>query len=120
MADKDKYGFDYKGTMPLNHKLFPETKPYLDEEGKWAVSNIKTRLEIDPETGKWYLFPTMMGGVDLPYEGAENAAMKLGKHFGIYDSKDEGDSADLLIHKYFDMLKKKPAEDKIIEELKGL
>jgi len=41
--------------------------------------------------GKWYLYPTMMGGLDLPEAGAYRGALK-GKHFGVYDSYDESHS----------------------------
>jgi len=120
MAKQSKYGFDYKGTIPLNFKLFPETD-FIDKEGRMGVSNIKTRLEVDPETDKWYLFPTMMGGVDLPFEGTYRGAVEKGKHFGEYETYKEGMEADALIHQYFKKLKMGvSAEDKIIDSIKDL
>ena len=119
MAKQSKYGFDYKGNIPLNFKLFPEVSWVKD--GRSGESNIKTRLEVDPETDKWYLFPTMMGGVDLPFEGAYKGAVEKGKHFGEYETYKEGMDADVLIHQYFKKLKMGvSAEDKIIDSIKDL
>jgi len=91
----------YRGTLPLTMEMFPE-KRWSDDQGRQWTSNIKTRLEKD--NGKWYLFPTMMGGLDLPEEGAYRGALR-GKHFGVYDSYDEGMKADKVIHDYFDEIK---------------
>ena len=91
----------YRGTLPLTMEMFPE-KRWSDDQGRQWTSNIKTRLEKD--NGKWYLFPTMMGGLDLPEEGAYRGALR-GKHFGVYDSYDEGMKADKVIHDYFDRIK---------------
>jgi|TARA_R100000656_G_scaffold115630_1_gene88208 hypothetical protein len=119
MAEEDKYGFEYKGTLPLDYKTFPIAKWIKD--GKSGESNILTRLEVDIEDDKWYLFPTMMHGVPLDEKQAEHDAKEKGKHFGVFDTYNEGMKADSLIHDYFDkQLKKTPAEDKIIEELKDL
>ena len=91
----------YKGTLPLTMEMFPE-KRWSDDQGRQWTSNIKTRLEKD--NGKWYLFPTMMGGLDLPEAGAYRGALK-GKHFGVYDSYDEGMKADRVIHNHFEKIK---------------
>lgn len=96
----------YRGTLPLDLKIYPVKKNhYTDEKGKKWDSNIRTGLEINPKDGRWYLFPTMMGGLDLPYKGAEQGAFK-GKHFGVYSSYDEAMKADTEIHKYFQYLEK--------------
>jgi hypothetical protein len=91
----------YKGTFLLTMEMFPE-KRWSDDQGRQWTSNIKTRLEKD--NGKWYLFPTMMGGLDLPEAGAYRGALK-GKHFGVYDSYDEGMKADRVIHNHFEKIK---------------
>ena len=94
---------DYIGTLPLTMEMFPE-KQWTDDKGRQWTSNIKTSLEKNPKDNKWYLFPTMMGGLDLPFIGAYEGALK-GKHFGVYDSKKEGMKADKAIHEYFDSIK---------------
>ena len=104
---KKDYDYPYaskKGRLPINFEMFPEVD-WKDDEGNVWTSNIKTALEVD-DKGNWYLFPTMMGGTDLPFEGARNSAM-MGKHFGVYKSKREGMKADYLLHDYFDRLKPK-------------
>jgi len=113
--------FDYKGTLPLDYKLFPEHEyTVMDEEGyEWAqTSNILTQYRKNPDTGKYILYPTMKGGLDIGSEGGWAGALK-GKHFGIYDTKDEAKEADILIHGYFKSLKEAlPIEDKVIDHLK--
>jgi|TARA_Y100000310_G_scaffold63259_1_gene58629 hypothetical protein len=131
--DRDKYGFDYRGTLDLNFDIFPEvSSPQwmidkgLAEEGD--VSNIITQLEGSDEKG-WYLFPTMKGGKRLEneYEGGdvqEFLDINLGgKHFGMFETYEEGMKGDSLIHQYFKKLKggenvNMTAEDKIIDLLK--
>lgn len=100
---KSKSLKDYIGTLPLTMEMFPE-KQWTDDKGRQWTSNIKTSLEKNPKDNKWYLFPTMMGGLDLPFIGAYEGALK-GKHFGVYDSKKEGMKADKAIHEYFDSIK---------------
>ena len=100
---KSKSLKDYIGTLPLTMEMFPE-KQWTDDKGRQWTSNIKTSLEKNPKDNKWYLFPTMMGGLDLPFIGAYEGALKC-KHFGVYDSKKEGMKADKDIHEYFDSIK---------------
>ena len=119
MADKDKYGFDYKGTLPLDFETFPE-KPDIFEEGK--MSNIYTgSYEVD---GRHLLMPGMMEGKPLTRDDV-NALMDEGKHFGLYDTKEELDQADILIHEWFKKLKggknvSMTIEDKVIDLIKDL
>ena len=119
MADKDKYGFDYKGTLPLDFETFPE-KPDIFEEGK--MSNIYTgSYEVD---GKHLLMPGMMRGEPLTRDDV-NALIDERKHFGLYDTKEELDQADSLIHEWFKKLKGgknvgMTIEDKVIDLIKDL
>jgi len=123
--DRDKYGFDYRGTLDLNFDIFPEvSSPQwmidkgLAEEGD--VSNIITGYyEVDD---KYILMPGMMRGVSLTSDKIRDL-IKEGKHFGIYDTEEDLDKADVLIHEWFKQLKSKEkvnmkAEDKIMDLLK--
>ena len=98
----------YKGTLPLTMEMFPE-KRWSDDQGRQWTSNIKTRLEKD--NGKWYLFPTMVGGKELEKEFRGGNIKEFidtylgGKHFGLYDTAKEATKADSLIHDYFDRIK---------------
>ena len=114
--------FKYKGTLPLDLKLFPEVA-WEDSLGRKRTSNIKTRLERlslftenPDDSTKWVLFPTMMKGEDLDKEKIFSMILN-NKHFGIYNSFQEGEGVDLLVHKTFE--DKKPIKDKIIDWLKG-
>ena len=123
--DRDKYGFDYRGTLDLNFDIFPEvSSPQwmidkgLAEEGD--VSNIITGYyEVDD---KYILMPGMMRGVSLTSDKIHDL-IKEGKHFGIYDTEEDLDKADVLIHEWFKQLKSKEkvnmkVEDKIMDLLK--
>ena len=123
--DRDKYGFDYRGTLDLNFDMFPEApSPQwmidkgLAEEGD--VSNIITGYYgVDD---KYILMPGMMRGVSLTSNKIREL-IKEGKHFGIYDTEEDLDKADVLIHEWFKQLKSKEkvnmkVEDKIMDLLK--
>ena len=124
------YNFDYKGTLDLDFETFPEVSSpqWMIEEGlaeEGDVSNIITQLEGSDDTG-WYLFPTLIGGEELleKYQGddiIEFLDRNLGgKHFGKFDSYEEGMEEDALIHEYFESLKESlPVEDQIMNYLKG-
>jgi len=118
VADKDRYGFDYKGTLPLDFETFPE-KLDIFEKGK--VSNIYTgSYEAD---GKHLLMPGMMEGSALTQDKIYDLMME-GKHFGVYDTKEDLDRADELIHEWFKRLKggkvRMTTEDKIMDFIKDL
>ena len=111
------YNFDYKGTLPLDFETFPEVSDVF-EEGK--ESNIYTRsYGID---GKHVLMPGMIGGTPLTEEQIFNLYDK-GDHFGRYDTSEELDEADRLIHEWFKRLRGgmnvgMTTEDKVIDYLK--
>jgi hypothetical protein len=113
------YDFDYKGTLPLDYETFPE-KLNIFEEGK--MSNIYTgSYEVD---GKHLLMPGMMEGESLTKDQIYKL-MDERKHFGVYDTKEELDQADHLIHEWFKKLKggknvSMTREDKIINLFKDL
>ena len=100
----------YRGTLPLTMEMFPQVpspQSVIDQglAKKGDLSNILTGLEINPKDKKWYLFPTMIRGKQIDsYEDAQRRAF-IGKHFGVYDSYDEGMKADKVIHDYFDRIK---------------
>ena len=89
----------YRGTLPLTMEMFPQVpspQSVIDQglAKKGDLSNILTGLEINPKDKKWYLFPTMLRGKQIDsYEDAQRRAF-IGKHFGVYDSYDEGMKAD--------------------------
>ena len=119
MPDKDKYGFDYRGTLPLDYETFPE-KPDIFEKGK--MSNIYTgSYEVDD---KHILMPGMMGGEPLT-KSQIYELMDERMHFGVYDTIEELGQADSKIHEWFKKLKggknvSMTTEDKIIDSLKEL
>ena len=86
------------------------------------MSNIYTgSYEVD---GKHLLMPGMMEGNPLTRDDV-NALMDEGKHFGLYDTKEELDQADILIHEWFKKLKggknvSMTTEDKVIDLIKDL
>ena len=108
------YHFDYKGTLYLDFETFPEVSDIF-EEGK--ESNIYTRsYGID---GKHVLMPGMIGGI----ESNIDELLSKRKHFGVYDTKEDLDEADRLIHEWFKRLKGgrnvgMTTEDKVIDYLK--
>ena len=116
------YHFDYKGTLPLDFETFPEvpSPQWMIDEGmakEGDVSNIITESwEMD---GKHVLMPGMIGGE----KSNINELLSENKHFGAYDTKEELDEADRLIHEWFKRLKGgrnvgMTTEDKIIDHLK--
>ena len=133
MADRDKYGFDYRGTLPLDFETFPEapSPQWMIDKGlaeKGDISNIITQLEGSDDSG-WYLFPSMKGGKGLQneYRGGdigEFLGINLeGKHFGKYETYEEGMEGDKLIHEYFKKLKggrnvSMTIEDKLMDSMR--
>ena len=66
--------------------------------------------------------PGMMRGEPLARDEVRGL-MDEGKHFGIYDTEEDLDKADVLIHEWFKQLKSKEkvnmkVEDKIMDLLK--
>jgi hypothetical protein len=68
--------------------------------------------------------PGMMRGEPLTRDDV-NALIDERKHFGLYDTKEELDQADILIHEWFKKLKGgknvgMTIEDKVIDLIKDL
>jgi hypothetical protein len=123
MANKDNYGFDYKGTLPLTFDLFPEITGII-EEGR--PSNIYTGLHTNkgadsngnfPSGTKFTIIPGMMNG-QLLNDEHQQILLEKGLNFGIYNSLEAANEADSLIHKSFQ--DRKPLINKIMDWLKGL
>ena len=126
MANGIAEDIEYKGTLPLDLNLFPEVD-WIDSLGVEWTSNIKTRLEKlsiftenPDDSTKWVLFPTFMGGEDLSKENVFDMILNQNKHFGIYDSMEEGDKVDKWIHEEGFQEESEGMLDKLINMFKGL
>ena len=99
----------YKGNYNLNRFEFPNV---TNKDG--SHSNILTRyasIKDDKGNTKYILYPTMHKGGML----ADPEAAAKEKHFGIYDSIEELQEADTIIHNYFE--EQKSIEDDIMHWL---
>ena len=100
----DDYGFEYKGTMPLDFEKFPLVQS-IYEEGKG--SNFVTAYDTDDldNPTKWILYPTTVDGKKLNSEQIDSL-LHANEHFGIYDSYDKMKEVDNNIHNHFNKLSK--------------
>ena len=101
---------EYKGTYDLTLENFPDVAGiYEDDYGNWSseegsISNIYTGMadyDVDGQK-KYVVYPQLFQGEQIE---DPHAAVKAGKHFGFYDTREEAQEADDAIHAHFKMLK---------------
>ena len=101
---------EYKGTYDLTLENFPHVAGiYEDDYGNWSSeegyeSNIYTGMadyDVDGQK-KYVVYPQLFQGEQIE---DPHAAVKAGKHFGFYDTREEAQEADDAIHAHFKMLK---------------
>ena len=101
---------EYKGTYDLTLENFPDVAGvHKDEYGNWSseegsISNIFTEMaDVDLDGQKKYVvYPQLFQGEQIE---DPHAAVRSGKHFGFYDTKEEAQEADDAIHTHFEMLR---------------
>jgi len=112
---KDNHpNYNYTGTYDLNLHEFPMIQDFIKEGD---VSNIFTSYysgEGGENSPPFELFPTMYKG---KWRDPEDR-----RHFGIYETKDELNRADNIIHEWFGELdrqqrKSVPLEKTLIEDM---
>ena len=118
---------EYKGTYDLTLENFPHVAGiYEDDYGNWSSeegyeSNIYTGMadyDVDGQK-KYVVYPQLFQGEQIE---DPHAAVKAGKHFGFYDTREEAQEADDAIHAHFKMLKtvsKLPENERTILEVFG-
>ena len=102
----------YKGNYDLNKFEFPHV---TNKDG--SVSNILTQyssIQDDKGNTKYVLYPTMHKGKRI----SDPSAKSKDKNFGVYDSVEELQKADAIIHGYFE--EQKSIEDDIMHWLHQL
>ena len=116
--DEMGYDFDYTGDYELSLEEFPMVQDFF-EEGK--ESNILTEyfgVSENPENKYPAILGPKMHRGDYRKEGDM-------RHFGIYETKEELDRADKIIHEWFDELKRRnmksiPLEKGLIDAMNNI
>ena len=118
---------EYKGTYDLTLENFPHVAGiYEDDYGNWSSeegyeSNIYTGMadyDVDGQK-KYVVYPQLFQGEQIE---DPHAAVKAGKHFGFYDTREEAQEADDAIHAHFKMLNaasKLPENERTLLEVFG-
>ena len=100
---------EYKGTYDLSLENFPDVAGIYEQDGTRSSeegyeSNIYTGMadyDVDGQK-KYVVYPQLFQGEQIE---DPHAAVRSGKHFGFYDTKEEAQEADDAIHTHFEMLR---------------
>ena len=92
------YGFNYKGTLPLDFETFPAVSVHEENNG----TNVKTAFDTDDldNPTKWILYPTKKDGQNLSSEEVDQL-LEQNEHFGIYNTYNDMMEADSNIKNHF-------------------